>query len=65
MKAIYQKPATEVIVLTTVTHLLEGSPLSNGLLGDGETPNEFDPTEPTNETNATSGNLSRRSIWDD
>ena len=62
MKAIYQKPATEIVVLTTGIHLLA---ISNGLLGDGETPKDFNPNEETNTTDATSGNLSRRSVWDD
>ena len=62
MKAIYQKPATEIVVLTTGALL---QTISNGKLGDGETPKGFDPTQPMNETTATEGNLSRRSIWDD
>ena len=62
MKAIYQKPATEIVMLTTGAHLLT---VSNGLLGDGETPKGFNPNEEANTTDATSGNLSRRSVWDD
>ena len=33
MKAIYQKPATEIVVLSTGAHLMD---TSNGLLGNGE-----------------------------
>ena len=62
MKAIYQKPATEIVMLSISAHLLD---TSNGLLGNGETPKGFDPNQETNTTDATSGNLSRRSIWDD
>ena len=62
MKATYQKPATEIVVLSTGTHLMD---ISNGKLGNGTSPNGFDPTPPVNETGETSGNLSRRSIWDD
>lgn len=62
MKAIYQKPTTENVVLTTGIHLLA---ISNGLLGDGEKPKGFNPNEDVNTTDATSGNLSRRSVWDD
>ncbi|MBO7140763.1 MAG: hypothetical protein J6W19_09370 [Prevotella sp.] len=62
MKATYQKPATEIVVLSTGTHLMD---ISNGKLGNGETPKGFDPTQAMNETDATSGNLSRRSVWDD
>ena len=49
-------------MLTTGAHLLT---VSNGLLGDGETPKGFNPNEEANTTEATSGNLSRRSVWDD
>ena len=62
MKATYQKPATEIVMLTTGIHLLT---ISNGLLGDGKDPKGFDPNEVVNTTDATSGNLSRRSVWDD
>ena len=64
MKAIYQKPATEIVVLSTSTHLLEGSN-KNGILGDDPTQANFNLNETVNETGETSGNLSRRSIWDD
>ena len=64
MKAIYQKPATEIVVLSTSTHLLEGSN-KNGILGDDPTQANFDLGQGTNTTDATSGNLSRRSVWDD
>ena len=64
MKAIYQKPATEIVVLSTSTHLLEGSN-KNGILGDDPTQANFDLGQVTNTTDATSGNLSRRSVWDD
>ena len=62
MKAIYQKPVTDVVMLSTGALL---QTISNGKLGNGETPKGFDPTQTMNETGETSGNLSRRSIWDD
>ena len=62
MKATYQKPVTDIVLLSTGALL---QTISNGKLGNGETPKGFDPTQPVNETGETSGNLSRRSVWDD
>ena len=63
MKATYQKPATDIVMLSTGTIL---QAISNGLLGTGDTPKDFDPSKPANTTDATSGNLSRHySIWDE
>ena len=56
MKAIYQKPVTD-IVNVKLTPLMNQSPL--GPVEEG-----FDPGQAP-ETGETSGNLSRRSIWDD
>ena len=64
MKAIYQKPVTEIVMLSIGAHLLEGSN-KNGILGDDPTQANFNLNETVNETGETSGNLSRRSIWDD
>ena len=64
MKATYQKPATEIVVLSTGAHLLEGSN-KNGILGDDPTQANFDLGQETNTTGETSGNLSRRTVWDD
>lgn len=55
MKAIYQKPSTE-FMSTMMSQLMVASPVEKG----------FDPNSddvPT--TDATSGNLSRRKVWDD
>lgn len=62
MKATYQKPVTDIIILSSHANILTGS---GGLLGDGEEPNDLDLDNPAT-TDATSGNLSRRkSVWDD
>ena len=64
MKAIYQKPVTEIVMLSIGAHLLEGSN-KNGILGDNPTTADFDLGQETNTTDATSDNLSRRSVWAD
>lgn len=62
MKATYQKPVTDIIILSPHANMLEGS---GGLLGTNENPNDLDLGNAA-ETDATSGNLSRRkSVWDD
>lgn len=61
MKAIYQKPVTDIILMSTHSNILTGS---GGLLGDGETPKDLDLNN-AGETTSTSGNLTRRSVWDD
>ena len=63
MKATYQKPATAIVELATVTNLLDAS--KNGMLGDDPTKAKFNLDESFEETGASSGNLSRRSVWDD
>ena len=64
MKAIYQKPTTEIMFVAMDQHLMQASK-TGGLLGDGDTPNNLD-LENTGETSGTSGNLSRSfSVWGD
>ena len=63
MKATYQKPSTAIVEIFTVTHLLDAS--KNGMLGDDPTKAKFNLDENFEETGASSGNLSRRSVWDD
>jgi hypothetical protein len=60
MKTTYLAPATDIILLSVSSHILEGS---GGLLGDGENPEDLN-LDTAGETNATSGNLSRR-MWED
>ena len=64
MKATYQKPATDVIVLSTDALLVD---TSNGIFTETKTPDNstIDLDGDFNETGATSGNLSRRTVWDD
>ena len=61
MKKIYQNPNTDIITIS-VAQMIAAS--DGGLLGNGDKPNDLDLTN-TGETTATSGNLSRRSVWDD
>ena len=64
MKAIYQKPTTEQVLINTDVQLMQASK-TGGLLGDGEDPNKLDLGN-AGETGETSGNLSRgRSVWDE
>ena len=56
MKAIYQKPSTE-FMSTTMSQLMAASLPEK--VEDGFNPND------TPTTDATSGNLSRRKVWDD
>lgn len=60
MKATYQKPATGVFTIAT-TELMAGSLLQQQT--DGTIKQELDGSTPT--TTETSGNLSRRSVWDE
>ena len=60
MKKIYENPTTDI--LTYSESLMTAA--SNGLLGDGENPNSINLGN-AGTTDATSGNLSRRSVWDD
>ncbi len=62
MKATYQKPATEIVKLSAGAILTTNS---NGILKDDITKTNFDLSGTPNETSETSGNLSRRSIWDE
>lgn len=61
MKAIYQKPVTDIIAMSIKANILKGS---GGLLGNGEKPEDLDLSN-AGETESTSGNLSRRSVWED
>jgi hypothetical protein len=56
MKAIYQKPSTE-FMSTTMSQLMVASLPEK--VEDGFNPND------TPTTDQTSGNLSRRKVWDD
>jgi hypothetical protein len=57
MKKIYENPTTDIISMS-VSELMAAS------LGNGDNPNNIDLGQ-AGTTNATSGNLSRRSVWDD
>lgn len=64
MKAIYQKPTTEQVLINTDVQLMQASK-TGGLLGDGEDPNKLN-LDTAGETEETSGNLSRRrDLWED
>lgn len=54
MKTTYQKPETEMILVTT-GQLMIGSTIENSIINPDDAP----------ETSETSGNLSRGSIWDE
>ena len=56
MKKTYQNPRTDIVTIT-LTQLMSNSPL--GPVEEGYS------TTDAPETTETSGNLSRRSIWDD
>ena len=59
MKKTYQNPAIEYLFVSPEEMIAT----SNGILGtDG--PGTIDLSQPTNETDATSGNLSRK-VWSD
>ena len=60
MKAIYQNPTTDYITLS-LEQLIAAS---KGILSDDPTKDDFDLGD-VNPTDAVSGNLSRRSVWDD
>lgn len=60
MKKTYQNPEIEYLFVSPEDMIA----YSNGILGtDG--PGTIDLSQPTNETDKTSGNLSRINIWDD
>ena len=62
MKAIYQRPATETVVLET-NKMMASSGLLNNSLGDNSLMQDLSTIYTTTETD---GNLSRRhSLWDD
>ena len=61
MKTIYQKPELNVILIAT-EQLIMGS--TGGVLGSNPEPNNLNMDEIAN-TDATSGNLGRRNVWDD
>jgi hypothetical protein len=61
MKKIYENPTTDIITIS-VSQMIAAS---NGLLGDNPENATFDLSGTVNETTKTSGNLSRRSVWDD
>ena len=63
MKAIYQKPTTEQVLINTDFLLTKAS--NGGLLGDGDEPQKLN-LDTAGETEETSGNLSRRrDLWED
>lgn len=57
MKKTYQNPETDILTMAL-------SDLMTASLGNGENPNNIDLSQ-AGTTDATSGNLSRRSIWED
>ena len=61
MKKIYQNPNTDIITIS-IAQMIAAS--NGALLGDDPTSEPID-LSAAGETNATSGNLSRRSVWDD
>ena len=61
MKKIYQNPKTDIVTIS-VAQMIATS--NSGLLGTGDKPNDLDLNN-AGETNEISGNLSRRSVWDD
>lgn len=62
MKAIYQKPELNIVLVATELHLLAGS---GGLLGSGNEPADLNLSGAAT-TDAVSGNLSRQSsVWGD
>ena len=64
MKKTYQHPTTDVVIVTLsqmIAASQEGGLLKEDSNGD---PNDLDLDDIT-ETDATTGNLSRRSVWDD
>lgn len=60
MKAMYLKPTIIVLNICLEQMIAESM---GGLLGDGSTPNSLNLGTAAS-TEATSGNLSRRSLWD-
>ncbi len=64
MKAIYQKPTTEIMFVAMDQHLMQASK-TGGLLGGGDNPQNLN-LDNAGETSGTSNNLSRSfSIWGD
>ena len=64
MKAIYQKPTTEQVLINTDLQLMQASK-TGGLLGNGDDPNDLDLGN-AGGTGESSGNLSRRrDLWED
>ena len=61
MKKIYQNPKTDIITISVMQMIAA----SNGLLGDNPEDASFDLSGDVNTTTETSGNLSRRTVWDD
>ena len=61
MKKIYENPKTNVIIIS-MSHMIA---TSNGILGNNPEDVTFDLSGTVNETTETSGNLSRRTVWDD
>ena len=62
MKKTYQNPKTDVVTVA-LSHIIAASQ-TGGLLGNGDNPNDLDLNDIA-ETDAVSGNLSRRNVWDD
>ena len=60
MKKTYQNPEIEYLFVSPEEMIAA----SNGILGTEE-PGTIDLSQPTNETNETSGNLSRIKVWSD
>ena len=61
MKATYQNPKTDIITIS-VAQMIAAS--NGGLLGNGDNPNDLD-LSTAGTTEEVSGNLSRRTVWDD
>ena len=61
MKATYQKPKTEISIISGAQMIATSN---GGLLGNGDNPNELDLSTAAT-TEESSGNLSRRSVWDE
>ena len=57
MKKTYQNPQTDILTMSM-------SELMSASLGNGPDPNNID-LSTAGTTDATSGNLSRRTLWDD
>lgn len=62
MKKTYNNPETTILVVATQQMVCESQ--TGGLLGNEDDPSELDLTDVA-ETDATNGNLGRRTLWDE